>query len=129
MNTGLITDVIYWTVIEAGIAIISCCLPATHSFTRRKLERSIRDSKHLVDFPLRENFLRSYGYRRKRDDKILESVELADVGQSDDRVPFNATRAIGLPVFSGGGQEDNNILMTRTVETVQERDGERQNIV
>lgn len=119
----LITGVIYWAVVESGVALISSCLPTIHSFTRRKLSQGTSQPASTRGYSQRTTFRRSVlhkqGYREEKDSNFSDTLELTNVTEPSEAAAHSVARAGGLPV-SNDSNSDENILVTRTFETLEE---------
>ncbi|TEY35970.1 hypothetical protein BOTCAL_0570g00010 [Botryotinia calthae] len=48
-NDLLVTQIIFWSTIESGLALIACCLPVIHSlFRKESLESAIRSIRSMA---------------------------------------------------------------------------------
>ena len=120
ISSVLITGVIYWAVVESGIALISCCLPTIHSFTRRKIsQRSTSGPNSTQGYTQRSAFrrsiLRKQGYREEKNSTSSDALELTNIAERTEPAAHSVARAGGNPVRTGDSS-DENILVTRTFE-------------
>ncbi|KAI9692056.1 MAG: hypothetical protein M1820_009559 [Bogoriella megaspora] len=114
----LCTAGLYWSMIEAGLALCAACLPASYSLVRSKgLQGFIRSVQSALS--LRSLSSRSRGSGRASG----ERPTVMDPGPSADHIVTNAEGPArnNSDIEMGSPPTEDKIVVTRSVDTVEQR--------